>query len=442
MTRHVLSRLFLCSLFSLVLFCTPLVAQTAASNPSADNAAELQYVVVLTRHGVRPPLTKPGEIDKYSAAPWPTWDSPPGNLTPHGYQLIKLFGAWDRTRFSSRGLFAATGCDDAAHVTLIADSDERTRETAKALAEGMFPGCSLPVQARPQGTPDPLFRIFGATSLRPDGALAVAAVEGRIGGDPRNLVEVYRPQLAALDRVLAGCGHLPVNPNRTSIFDVPISLQPGTNDLPIAVHGPIASASTLAENLLLEYAQGFSDADTGWGCVDAATLRSIMQVNIAAWEFSYRTPAFARMYSSYLLDHIEKSMQQSATGKPVPGALGKPGDRLLVITGHDSNIATVAGMLHLDWVIDGRVDDTPPGGALLFELWRPRAGGEPFVRVAYTAQTLEQMRKAEPLTNANPPAESAIFVPACGRQNLSCSWEGFAAATKEAIDPAYDPAQP
>jgi len=439
MNRHAGLRLFFLSSFIVFPICGPLAAQQAASNPSN---ADLQFVIILTRHGVRPPLTRPGEIDKFSAAPWPSWDSSPGYLTPHGYQLIKIFGAWDRSKFSSQGLFAATGCDDAARVTILADSDQRTRETGHALAEGMFPGCNVPVQSRPEGTVNPLFSITRSGAIHPDTTLAVAAVAGRIGGDPANLVEAYHPQLAALDRVLAGCGRIPANLNRTSIFDIPSSLKPGASDPPIAARGPLPTAATLAENLLLEYAQGMSDADTGWGCLDGATLRFIMQLNIAAWEFGYRTPAVARMYSSYLLDRIEKTMEQSEAGKPVPGALGKPGDRLLVLVGHDSNIVTLAGMLHLDWIIDGRVDDTPPGGALVFELWRSRGDGKPFVRVAYTAQTLEQMRKAESLSAANPPAEAPIFVPACGRQDLSCTWTGFAAATRQAIDPAYDPAQP
>ncbi len=441
MTRHAALWLLLSGLLSFFPFCGPLFAQAAALS-SPDKDADLEFVVILSRHGVRPPLTKPGEVDRFSAAPWPKWDSAPGYLTPHGFELIKLFGAWDRMKFSSQGLFAATGCDDAARVTIIADSDERTRETGRALSDGMFPGCDVPVEARPQGTPDPLFRAISSGSVHADPDLAFAAVEGRIGGDPNNLVEAYRPQLTALDRVLSGCGRLPVNPNRTSIFDIPVSLKPGPGDLPIATRGPFTTAATLVEDLLLEYAQGFSDADTGWGCLDGATLRYLMQLNIAAWEFSYRTPAIARMFSSNLLDHIEKSMQQSVTGKAVPGALGKPGDRLLVLAAHDSNIATLAGMLHIDWAMDGRIDDTSPGGALIFELWRSRADGKPFVRVTYTAQTLEQMRKAEPLTPANPPAEAPIFVPGCGRADLSCSWEGFAAAAQQAIDPAYLPAQP
>jgi 4-phytase/acid phosphatase len=110
--------------------------------------------------------------------------------------------------------------------------------------------------------------------------------------------------------------------------------------------------------------------------------------------------------------------------------------------GHDTNIVSTAGALGIDWVLDGRVDDTPPGGALIFELWRSRADGKPFVRLNYTAQTLEQMRKAETLTPANPPAEAPIFVPGCSGQDLSCTWEGFSAAMRQAIDPAYVSALP
>jgi 4-phytase/acid phosphatase len=109
--------------------------------------------------------------------------------------------------------------------------------------------------------------------------------------------------------------------------------------------------------------------------------------------------------------------------------------------GHDTNIVTVAGALGVNWIIDARVDDTPPGGVLLFEVWRPSNGGQPFVRMEYTAQTLEQMRQSQALTPANPPALAPIFVPGCSGQDLSCTWDGFSAAVHAAINPAYVSAQ-
>jgi 4-phytase/acid phosphatase len=109
---------------------------------------------------------------------------------------------------------------------------------------------------------------------------------------------------------------------------------------------------------------------------------------------------------------------------------------MVILVGHDSDIATLAGALGIDWIADGRRDDTPPGCALIFELWRSPHGGS-FVRVAFTTQTLEQMRNSEPLTSANPPAKAPVFIPACGGADGSCTWEGFSAAMREATDPAF-----
>ncbi len=437
MTLHAAFRFFTLGLSSL-LACAAVVAAQAADGESNSKDATLQYAVLLSRHGVRPPLQPLEDLNRFSAAPWPAWPAAPGILTQHGYQLIKLFGAWDRAQFSSEGLLAASGCEDAARVTIIADTDERTRATGKALAEGMLPGCTVSVQSLRAGLNDPLFRSLEAGVGHADRALAAAAVAGRIGGNAVNLTEAYRPQLAEMDRVLAGCGHVHNgNPSRASIFSIPASVGPGNDDRPAALRGPMPTAASFAEDLLLEYTEGMSDADTGWGCVDGATLRWLMQLDTASWEYGTRTPLIARMKASDLLYHIEKSMEQTVTGKPVAGALDAPGNRLLILVGHDSNIATAAGALAIHWIVDGRVDDTPPGGALLFEVWRARDGGRPFVRLAYTAQTIDQMRKSQALTATNPPVEDKIFVPACSGEDMSCTWDGFSAAVRQAIDSAY-----
>ena len=435
MPKYSAMRLAVLGLLSFLPLHAALVAQSATSN---DSGASLQYVVVLSRHGVRSPLQSQSDLNKFSADPWPKWPVAAGILTPHGYGLMKLFGAWDRARFASQGLFAASGCADAPHVTIIADTDERTQATGRALADGMLPGCKASVHSLHFGFNDPLFRSLEAGVGHADMGLAVSAIQGRIGGNANNLTETYRSQLTALDRVLAGCGHAHnANPTRTSIFSMVASLGPGNGDRPAALHGPAPTASSIVENLLLEYTEGMSTADTGWGCLDSATRRSLMQINAAQWEYGTRTPAIARMKASNLLYHIEKSMDQSAAGRPVAGALGAPGDKMLILVGHDSNIAAVAGMLDINWIVDGLVDDTPPGGALLFELWRPHDGGKPFVRLEYTAQTLDQMRQGQTLTTANPPAQDPIFVPGCSGADTSCTWDGFAAAVRQAISFSY-----
>jgi 4-phytase / acid phosphatase len=421
-----------------VFLCLPLFSPRSAAAQPAN--ADLQMVVVLSRHGVRSPLTKQSDLDRFSAAPWPKWNLAPGIQTDHGDQLIRILGAWDRSHWSAEGLFDANGCASADRVTIIADTDQRTRSTGKMLAEGIFPGCSIAVHAQPEGAPesaiDPLFRPIESGKIHFDGIQALAAVSGRMGRNAASLTVVYRPQLAALDRVLAGCGKQPANPARTSLFDLTAGLAAGSDGTP-SLRGPVPTAAGLTENLLLEYTQGMSDADTGWGCLDGATLRFAMQMSRASWDYGKRTPTVARIFASNLIDHIQYSIAQSIAGKPVPGALGKPGDRLLILVGHDTNIATVAGALGLDWTLDGLVDGTPPGGALMFELWRSRSSGQHFVRVFYVAQTLEQMRQSQPLTEANPPGVAPIFVPGCSGPDLSCPIDAFWAAMNAAIDPDY-----
>ncbi len=418
-------------------------AQPASAQVTSATGEKLQYVIYLSRHGVRSPTKKPAEYAPFAAASWPEWPVQPGYLTPHGYDLMKLFGAYDRIKLADEGLLAPAGCDDAAHVTILADSDQRTRETGKALAEGLMPGCGVETHALAEGTHDPLFHGMSASEAHLDPALAIAAIGGRIGGDPNNLAQAYRPQLTALDKILAGCGKVPAtNATRTSLLDIPAVLQPGKGDHGAEVRGPLATASTLSENLLLEYTQGMSGTELGWGCLDEAELREAMELHEAEEDYADRTPVIARMHATNLLDKIVKALDQSARGKPFAGAPGKPDDKVLLLVGHDTNIATVAGVLGLDWIIDGRRNDTPPGGSLVFELWRASDGGFS-VRVYYTAQTLNQMREATPLTAANPPARVPVFVPGCGAAvgtgaaGSACSLEGFEATVRRSIDPAY-----
>ncbi len=130
-------------------------------------------------------------------------------------------------------------------------------------------------------------------------------------------------------------------------------------------------------------------------------------------------------------------MEQAVAGKAVAGALGKPGDRMLVLAGHDTNIENISGALDLSWLIDGRRDDTPPGGALVFEVWKSRSSGEYSVRTYYRSQTLDQMRNAAPLSLENPPRRVSVFVPGCGRADGSCAWKAFQDAVRAGIDASF-----
>ncbi len=144
---------------------------------AAAGGAELKYVVIVTRHGVRSPTWEAARLNQYSAEPWPTWSVPPGNLTPHGRTLMVLMGAYYREWLAGEHLLQRSGCQDAARVYIHADKDQRTVETAKALAESILPGCEVAVHSRPAGEADPMFSGIGSA----DPERARRAVLDRLG---------------------------------------------------------------------------------------------------------------------------------------------------------------------------------------------------------------------------------------------------------------------
>lgn len=100
---------------------------------------------------------------------------------------------------------------------------------------------------------------------------------------------------------------------------------------------------------------------------------------------------------------IDGAIAQAVTQKTIPGTPSKPSDKALVLIGHDTNLANVASLLNLTWTADGRRNDTPPGGALVFELWINHTTDEFSVRTYFAVQTLQQMRSSATLTLDNSP---------------------------------------
>ena len=349
-----------------------------------------------------------------------------------------MFGSYDRASFAARGLLPAAGCEAARQVVFYADSGQRTLETAKALAEGMFPGCPPAIASGPAGQTDPLFNPIGAGAVHPDGALAAAAILGRIGLNLGAVVDLYHSQFNEMARVLAA-------PSKQAWLHAQSAVSGGNGDALADISGPLRTASTLSEVFLLEYANGMTGKDLAWGRLDVAGIRRLMPLHEAYADLARRTPYIARARGSNLLSHILDSLQQAESGKPDAGALDKPGAAALVIVGHDTNLSNLSGMMNISWLLPGYEPNDPvPGGALVFELWQDAESKRYTVRLSYTAQSLEQMNRAVPLTNTVPPLRAPIFIPGCSTaaSDFECPFEDFRRAMLTAIDPAFVPAAP
>jgi 4-phytase / acid phosphatase len=386
---------------------------------------QLKFVLVLTRHGVRSPTWTNARLDEYAKQAWPQWPVEPGMLTPHGKQLMTYFGAYYRAYFAQLGLLSSEGCAEASRVYLWADTDERTRETARGLADGMFPGCPEQVHALPGATHDELFHPEVGEALH---QAEYAALAGRIGDDPGALLPAYRMPLEVMQQVLADCREGPCSAtSKKSLLTVESSLTQGKGGHAVELKGPLTTAATFAENLQLEYLEGIPADAVGWGRVNEAQMESLMLLHAASSDVMQRTPSIARAQGSNLLSHILQTLSQAEERKAVAGATGSPSDKVVFLVGHDTNISNVATLLDAHWLVDGyQRDDAAPGGALVFELWQ-KTGYADAVRVYYAVQSPEQMRNTMPLTTADPPKKTVIFLPGCSLsgEDSFCEWKDF-----------------
>ena len=107
-----------------------------------------------------------------------------------------------------------------------------------------------------------------------------------------------------------------------------------------------------------------------------------------------RTEYLAKRQGSALVDQVLETLRQIAKGKSDPVRPVPREAKLVIYVGHDTNLANIGGMLKLDWQL-GRYqqNETPPAGAMVFELLRD-AAGKYFVRVSYVSQNLDQMRQS------------------------------------------------
>jgi len=256
-----------------------------------------------------------------------------------------------------------------------------------------------------------------------DSTLSLASVRGAIGAEPQALVTAYRGAYTTLDDVL-GC-----TTTCKRISQVPTTIDADPDTGLASVNGGLDAAGTAAEDFLLEYADGHPSV--GWGHVDGATVLHVMHLHALKTYIEHETYYNARAEGSNLLSHIGATIDQAATGAKNANTRVPLTGRFAVIVGHDSSLEKMAGMLRLSWLMDGyQINDTPPGGALVFELYTP-ANAVAFVRLFFTAQSLDQMRAG----NGEHPSRVPVYVPGC--PSMDCPIDTFDAVVQRATDPRF-----
>jgi 4-phytase/acid phosphatase len=437
-------------------------AQTPAKKTAHKPAPEeLKFVLIVSRHGIRPPLQPTSTLNQFSTNPWPEWEVPLGELTPHGAIALQQMGQYLRLRYVEDGLLAPGGCPAPGELYLYADTDHRNIDSTRATFAGFAPNCDhldIDMMApNTSGIRDPLFNAVPGTFAPPPAAASEAALRTDLRISPDiALTTRGNPELKELAHILAPD---PAHQSAKPILNQPVSFSPGTWG--VAAHGPLPTASNLIEDLELEFVDAKPLAQVGWGRVgttdeDAdATLLRLMPLHVKAFGLGLRTPLYAKAQGSSLLAHLLTTLHQAAnpdpskssgpwTLGPIPSPvwpIGPARAKLVYLSAHDSNLFNLGGLLGLHWHADSRNNDTPPDSQLAFELWqRPGAttGAPPEIdiRIVYRAQTLEQLRTAETLSLDHPPAEVELTPTGCVAHR-PCPLETFLHAAARTIDPAF-----
>jgi 4-phytase/acid phosphatase len=416
------------AVLSLVALLSGLLPAFAAA---ADEQFSLIKVVLVSRHGVRSPTKSNEALADYSARDWPVWPVAPGELTPHGAQLVAALGHYFRLSYGKQGLFPAAGCPESQAVRVWADVDQRTRVSGDALLGGMFPGCEL--RADHRRAPESKDQLFHTSICPLDPEIARKAVLEAAGGSLEAVASRYRRPLAELQRILDykpahGCA---TGQSACTLDALPTTLKVNPDSGEVGMAGPLAIASTVSEIFLLETAEGLAQAEVAWGeAAVPSQLSDLLALHNLKFDLLGRPAYIASRRGTLLLDQVMSALNRGT----VPGN-GAGAEKLVAFVGHDTNIANLAGMLDLKWQIDGQPDNSAPGATLAFELLKAKRSGRHFVRTFLYVQSLEQMRKGSLLDLEHPPLKIALAVPGCdaGGTNL-CPVEKFAAIVQRTLD--------
>ncbi len=383
-------------------------------------ALKLERVVLVQRHGVRPPTKANADLARFAAQPWPAWPVAPGELTPHGAQTVALMGRSLKAVYQAKGVLPPSGCPADGAVVVWADgADQRTRRSGEVLAETLAPGCGLKAgwtEVRPR---DPIFGAAPQSACRLDPAAAAADVTKSAGPEGVDTPQV-RAALVRLQAILTpgGCDQ-----SAGSCFAGKDTVIAGAKGA--SIEGPLADASGLAEDLLLEYAEGMPAADVGWGrAASEATIAEVFALHERPTRLMRRDP--------YLSDRVGAEMARlilaALAGEAGPHS--GPNVRLLALAGHDTNLSLMGGVFGLDWTLADEPDATAPATSLVFELWSDH--GRSFVRPVIYYETLDQLRSLSP---ARARAQPLQFDGCASGPLASCPLETLRARVLAAIPP-------
>ncbi|MEW6485893.1 histidine-type phosphatase [Tatumella ptyseos] len=380
------------------------LAPCSQAAPADNDRYQLEKVVMLIRHGVRP-QTNTASLDKATGLLWPEWNVPDGFLTGHGYAGMLAQGAWLLKTWRAAGLplNETAGCPAAGNVWVWTAPSQRTKATGTALLDGMFPGCGIPIHFTAHKA-DPLFDTVAMGIATPDKDKVYQQIEERLGSAAR-AEKTYRKAVADLRQAV--CAE---TTNSCRFLDNPWKINISEHGK-VKSGGPLSEGANIGETIRLQYSENLPLSEVAFGHArNARQVSDLMALHAAKYDLISDTLENASHGGSLLMRQIIRAFtprQGSNTSlRSDNDPLQSP---LVIFAAHDTNIAQIQTMLGFNWQLPLYPrNDIPPGGALIIGRYLDTQTGQRFIRLTFTARTLDQWRQLSPL-NAQDPLPVAEF---------------------------------
>ena len=259
----------------------------------------------------------------YSAKPWPDFGTAPQNATVRGLQLTKEFA-----KYLPRKLNQVTA---GTMVELIYDENDRDRETAQALKEGLQEAGLKQVTMSSNASLFDVSKTGVCSSMDADNRTAALQEQFSVVPVPSN----YESLMSAMQKIL-GSGSAP--PLSDSMF----------NDFYYSGYweGRTCLAASFAESFLFEYG---SKILVGWGGVELNTnstasnaLFRLLENHVYYRSVNMKAPAVARHDRSNLVNAILRVLD-GGDGSSSQSPLS---DILTIFVGHDADVDQVSTMFN------------------------------------------------------------------------------------------------
>ncbi|GKX52935.1 bifunctional glucose-1-phosphatase/inositol phosphatase [Budvicia aquatica] len=413
--------------FSFVwLACGSVVAQTDDYKPM-DNY-KLEQVLVVSRHNLRTPFTwNNATLARSTPNSWPKWNENGNELTTKGGALEVYMGHYFRVWLQNAGLLPEVGCPEKDDVYIYSNSRQRTVATAQFFTVGAFPSCDITVHHRPlpeKDTWDSMDPIFNYVITNKDSSfkeLTRKAMNDKLNS--LNLESSYRLLEELIDYKNSGSCK---EDNKCSLIEAKNTfiVEPGSDP---NISGPLKVGNSMAEALMMEYYEGFPLEQITWGKVlSPQQWQQLMKLRNGYQEIQFSAPMVSQNLAKPLVTYISNTL------------IGTPKEdspKLILLVGHDTNIATLLSALQAeDYQLPHQYETTPIGGKVVFQRWSNKNSKQDFLKIEYVYQSVNQIRNAEKLTLDNPPQHVTLSLKGCpiNAQGF-CLWSDFEKVLKTAL---------